>query len=73
MKNICKNCKYNDEQTADKMFFTNYCTIKECQTSGKYRCKYKVRREKLNIFAVINWLPKMVAGLWQKCLKATCL
>ncbi len=52
MKNVCKNCKHNDEQLANKMFFTNYCTIMECQMSGRYRCDYKVRREKLNIVEI---------------------
>lgn len=70
MRNICKKCKYNNEQMADRMFFTNYCTMKECQTSGKYRCKYKVSREKLNIFTVIN-LTKMVVDLCHKYLKST--
>ncbi len=47
--NICKNCKYNDEQVANRMFFINYCTIKECQTSGKYHCKYKIKRDNGNL------------------------
>jgi hypothetical protein len=49
MKNICKNCKFNDDKVANEMFFTNYCTIKECQTSGEHKCEYKVTIEKLNM------------------------
>lgn len=58
MKNTCENCKHNDKEFAIKMFFTNYCKIKECQTSSVYRCKYKEKCKKARtdtlLFAIKN-------------------
>ena len=46
-KNRCEDCKYNDTKAANAMFFTGYCTLKECQTSGDYKCEYKISTQKI--------------------------
>ena len=40
-KNVCEDCKHNDPEAAKAMFFTNYCKLWDCSTSGKYKCKQK--------------------------------
>ena len=40
-KCTCHNCMYNDKKYAEKNFYSNYCTLWECQQTDKKRCKYK--------------------------------
>jgi hypothetical protein len=39
-KTVCDGCKYNDKKKAKEMFFTNFCTLWDCQITDRKSCKY---------------------------------
>ena len=50
--NRCDNCIHNNREKARQMFFINYCTLWNCQTSGTYHCKYRKRKETRLLFFI---------------------